>query len=300
MNEQKKLIPFPVACYMLINNDKNIAVVCNPLAGAGRAVDFANRLCEELKKRQLNFTLFANGWPDRFDGYTEVYIAGGDGTLNFFANKYPGIKLPIAIFNAGTGNDFHWLLYGQQTFEEQLQTVLQAIPKPIDLGRCNEYYFVNGVGVGFEGEVAKALTGQKKQPGKTSFLWCVIRKIFSYRSKPYTISSDKEKISGKKLLVDIANGRRAGGGFHIAPESAADDGLFDVVIADALTPLQRLRYLPVIEKGRHLKLYFIHHYRTSRLRIESNTPIQFHLDGEYREAPSLDIDMLAGQLLFLY
>lgn len=285
---------------MLIPTTKNIAVVCNPLAGAGRAVDYANRLCGELEKKQLPFTLFTGTWPDDFEGFTEVYIAGGDGTVNFFVNKYPNIQLPLAVFNAGTGNDFHWLLYGTQPFMEQLNLVLQADPKPIDLGRCNEYYFINGVGVGFEGEVAKALTGRKKQPGKTSFLWCVIRKIFTYRSSQYSILSDEMSISGKKLLVDIANGRRAGGGFHIAPESDANDGLFDVVIAEALTPLQRLRYLPVIEKGKHLKLHFIEHHRTNRLRIESETPIRFHLDGEYREASSLAIEMLPGRLKFLY
>lgn len=285
---------------MLTTSAKNIAVLCNQLAGAGRAVVFADRLCAELQKLGLAHTLFTQQWPDHFDGYTEIYITGGDGTLNYFVNKYPDTRLPLAIFNAGTGNDFHWLLYGTKTFHEQLQTVLQARAKPIDLGRCNEYYFINGVGIGFEGEVARALTGRKKQPGKTSFLWCVIRKIFSYRSKHYTIRFGDQEISGKKLLVDIANGRRAGGGFHIAPESAADDGLFDVVIAGALTPIQRLRYLPVIEKGKHLHLHFIRHNRTNRLRIESDAPMQFHLDGEYREAQVLDIHMLAGQLHFLY
>lgn len=285
---------------MLINKNRNIALVCNPLAGAGRAVDFANRLCDELAKRQLAFFLFKNDWPDYFDGFTEVYIAGGDGTLNYFVNKYPNIRLPLVIFNAGTGNDFHWLLYGNQTVDEQLNTVLSASPQPVDLGRCNEFYFINGVGAGFEGEVAKALTGQKKRPGKTSFLFCILRKIFSYRSRHYSIRSAEWEGSGKKLLVDIANGRRAGGGFHIAPESSAADGLFDVVIADALTPLQRLRYLPVIEKGKHLQMGFIRHFRSTAIHIQSDTPIQFHLDGEYREAYALDIKVLPAKLLFLY
>ena len=110
----------------------------NQLAGAGRAVVFADRLCAELQKLGLAHTLFTQQWPDHFDGYTEIYITGGDGTLNYFVNKYPDTRLPLAVFNAGTGNDFHWLLYGTKTFHEQLQTVLQASAKPIDLGRCNE------------------------------------------------------------------------------------------------------------------------------------------------------------------
>ena len=99
-------------------------------------------------------------------------------------------------------------------------------------------------------------------------------------------------------MVDISNGRRAGGGFYVAPEAKADDGLFDVVIVDALTPLQRLRYLPVIEKGKHLHLSFIHHFRTTNITIESNELIQYHLDGEYDEAKELEIEILPAALSF--
>ena len=280
--------------------EKNIAVVCNRLAGAGRAVAFAEKIGTELTKRNKNCSLFIETWPTDFKGFTDVFIVGGDGTLNYFINHYPDIKLPLAIFNAGTGNDFHWLLYGSKTFDEQLQIMLNANAKPIDIGRCNEHYFINGVGIGFEGEVARALTGRKKRPGKTSFLLCILQKIFTYHSKNYSVISAGWNLTGKKLLVDIANGRRAGGGFHIAPESKADDGFFDVVVADALNPFQRLHYLPIIEKGKHLHLAFIHHHLSKKIIIESDAVIQYHLDGEYGEAQKLEIEILPSHLQFRY
>lgn len=281
-------------------SEKNIAIVCNPLAGAGRAVTFAEKVCSELTIRNKTYRLFSGNWPTHFDGFTDVFIVGGDGTLNYFINKYPGIQLPLAVFNAGTGNDFHWLLYGHKTLEEQVGLVLEAAPRPVDIGRCNENYFINGVGIGFEGEVANALTGRKKRPGKTSFLFCILQKIFTYHSRNYSIRSAEWNTTGKKLLVDIANGRRAGGGFHIAPESDANDGLFDVVVADELNSLERLRYLPVIEKGKHLGLAIIHHHRTGKIVVESDDVIQYHLDGEYAEAKKLDIEILPARLQFRY
>ncbi len=285
---------------MLQTAEKNIAVVCNPLAGAGRAVVFAEKLCRELTERNTMYRLFSEKWPGEFDGFTDVFIVGGDGTLNYFVNLYPAIKLPLAVFNAGTGNDFHWLLYSSKTFEEQVQVVLTAKPRPVDIGKCNQYYFINGVGIGFEGEVARALTGKKKRPGKASFLFCILQKIFTYRSKTYSIHSAEWSETGKKLLVDIANGRRAGGGFHIAPESSADDGLFDVVVAGAINSFERLRYLPVIEKGKHLGFGFIHHHRSKKIIIESDGLLQYHLDGEYGEATRLEIEILPSQLQFRY
>lgn len=281
-------------------NEKNIAILCNALAGVGKALPLAEKIANAISQKQNSYSLFKENWPVAFNDFTDVWIVGGDGTLNYFINHHPDITLPLVIFNGGTGNDFHWLLYGNKTFDEQIQIALNGTPKPIDIGKCNDLYFINGVGIGFEGEVAKALTGKKKTLGKTSFLVTILKKIFSYRSNNYTIKSAEQNLSGRKLLIDVSNGCRAGGGFHIAPKAKADDGFFDVVIADALTPFQRLRYLPVIEKGKHLQLSFIKHFNTKKVVIESGSLIQYHLDGEYYEAKRLEIEILAGQLLFRY
>jgi YegS/Rv2252/BmrU family lipid kinase len=281
-------------------NEKNIAILCNTLAGAGKAVTLAEKITAELGKKDIVFSFFKENWPADFNSFTDVWIVGGDGTLNYFINHYPDIKLSLVIFNGGTGNDFHWLLYGNKTFEEQLQIALHETPKPIDTGKCNDRYFINGVGIGFEGEVAKALTGKKKVLGKMSFLITILKKILTYRSKNYSVKSDERNLAGKKLLVDISNGRRAGGGFHVAPEAKADDGLLDVVIANSLNSLQRLRWLPVIEKGKHLKLPFIQHFKTTKITVESNEPMQSHLDGEYYAADKFEIEILPGKLLFRY
>ena len=101
-------------------------------------------------------------------------------------------------------------------------------------------------------------------------------------------------------MIGIANGRRAGGGFHIAPAAAADDGWLDAVLIDAINPLKRLRYLPVIEKGKHLALPFIQYFRTKKICISSDIPIQAHLDGEYYSDKKMEIEILPGKFLFRF
>lgn len=266
----------------------------------GRAVGIADRLSEELVFRKIQYDLFTVQWPSDFEKYSEIWIVGGDGTLNYFVNQYPSIQLPLVIFKGGTGNDFHWLLYGKIGLMEQIELVLSTAARPIDLGQCNEYYFLNGLGVGFEGAVASSLKGKKKLPGKTSFFLMILKKIFSYRSRWYEISSNGLTISGKQLMISLTNGRRAGGGFHIAPEAVPDDGLLDAIIVKDLSPLRRLFYLPVIEKGRHLHLPIINWFRTTRVSIVSKQDIQFHLDGEYHIAGKLEISVIRAKLLFRY
>jgi diacylglycerol kinase (ATP) len=280
--------------------DKKIAIVCNVLAGVGRASLLAEKIAIQLANKNIGHVIFKANWPTDFSYFTDVFIVGGDGTLNYFINQYPDIDLPLVIFNGGTGNDFHWLLYANKTLEEQLQVALNESPKPIDIGKCNGRYFINGVGIGFEGAVAKDLIGKKKHSGKTSFLITVLKNIFTYRSKNYWIESAKELSQGKKLLVDISNGARAGGGFHIAPQAKADDGFLDIVIVAPINPLQRLRYLPVIEKGKHLKIPIVHHYLTREISIASDQIIQYHMDGEYFEDQKLVIEVLPAKVNFRY
>jgi diacylglycerol kinase (ATP) len=278
----------------------SIAILCNPLAGAGRALALAEKISKELVKRKISFCLFKENWPGDFQEYSDVWIVGGDGTLNYFINHYPHTKLPLVIFPGGSGNDVHWLLYGHKNFEEQLETALTASPRPIDSGRCNDKLFINGAGIGFEGAVAGSLAGKKKKPGKASFLMAILKKILFYRSKSYSVAGQEVNCHGKYLMISVTNGRRAGGGFQIAPVAAADDGWLDVVLIRAIHPLLRLRWLPVIEKGKHLQLSFIQHFKTQKILVESDAPIQTHLDGEVYKSRKLEIEIQPGKFLFRY
>ena len=279
--------------------DRHIAILCHDKAGAGSSVTRAHLFSEALSGLSVSNKVWETDWPVDFGNHTDVWICGGDGTLNRFVNRYPGITLPLGIINGGTGNDLFWMLYGQVSDETLLDRLLHSSPRPVDLVRCNDLYFINGAGIGFEGAVAKALSGKRKMPGKASFLLTTLRKIMTYRSASYAVlSEDGELPQGRYLLLDVSNGARAGGGFLVSPRSRPDDGWLDVVAVEAMPAWKRLRYLPVIEKGGHLDLPFVRHFRTKRLEISSDRRMGFHLDGEYREADALHIEILEGRLLF--
>ncbi len=280
--------------------EHKIALLCNPLAGTGSAVTVASCIEMQLSELGVPYTAFYRQWPESFEEFTDVWLSGGDGTLHFFINRYRENKLPLAIFKGGTGNDTHWLLYGNRTVQDQVLHVLASGPRYVDAGRCNQRYFINGAGIGFEGAVVRSLSGKKKRPGKASFLLTILKKIFRYHSRQYSISSEEYAASGKWLIVDVVNGQRAGGGFHISPASAIDDGWLDVVLASRIHPLKRLRFLPLIEKGRHLQLSCIRYFQTRKISIDSPTELEYHLDGEYYSALRAEIEIVPAKFLFRY
>ena len=116
---------------------QKIAMAVNPRAGNGLPVMLTKKLSASLTAKQISHKIFSDIWPVSFEGFTDVWIIGGDGTLNYFINHYPSIRLPLVIFKGGTGNDFAWKLYGNCSVEEQFDLVLKAEPKAIDAASCN-------------------------------------------------------------------------------------------------------------------------------------------------------------------
>jgi len=280
---------------------RHIAIVCNPRAGKGKALQLCKQLAEKLTACKISCEIFSDQWPSGFNGFTDVFIAGGDGTLNYFINQYPSISLPLVIFKGGSGNDFAWKLYGDISFEEQFEKALHGEPLAVDAGICNGRYFLNGVGIGFDGVVVKAM-GRKRfiSASHVAYLWTVIKKILFYREKEMQLRYGGVEYRKKMFMISIANGSRYGGGFLVAPDSAINDGLLDMVTITCIHPLRRFYYLPKVQKGKHTGFSFVKIDRITRTAIRTDKEIAGHIDGELIEDKEFDITMLPGRYLFRY
>jgi diacylglycerol kinase (ATP) len=285
---------------LVTNPEKHIALVCNPTRENEKALRIANDIGILLSGIDIRHKFFTTTWPENFDDFTEVWIVGGDGTINWFVNLYPNIQLPLALFGGGSGNDFHWMLYGEKMPEQQVDYVLKASPTPVDAGICNGKLFLNGVGIGFDGAIVHDLLGKKKLAGKASYLLSILKQIVSYHEKTCTLQMPSETITQDCFMISIANGKRYGGGFQVAPKASFTDGLLDINIVGKISPFKRMKYLPVIEKGEHLNLPFIHYKHVDQITISSSAKLHAHMDGEYLQENVFEIQVLPKRFSFLY
>ena len=279
------------------HNEKNIAILVNPTSGKGKAVKIAKQLSEQLTEKTILHNLFDHEWPLVFLGFTEIWIVGGDGTMNYFLNYYKNNQLPLAIFKGGTGNDFAWKLYGNISLEQQVELVLKAEAKPIDAGQCNDKLYANSLGIGFDGEVLKSMNAIRLLGGHLGYLWIVIRKIFTFKEFTFSIQSTNKKFNERFLLVIVNNSSRTGGGFMVSPKASLTDGKLDMILCKPLSLFKRLKYLPVIEKGKHLDQPFIYFHQEQEVYIECEKELLAQLDGELISGKSFNIKILPGRLL---
>ena len=73
-----------------------------------------------------------------------------------------------------------------------------------------------------------------------------------------------------------------------------------MVLCKPLSIIKRIKYLPVIEKGKHLRLPFIIHQQVEKINIECDRKIFAHVDGELIQSKIFDIKVLPNYFLFKY
>lgn len=279
---------------------KNIGIYVNTLAGKSKALKVLDEIVLFLKSNNFSHTVYIGEWPKDHSSFSEAWIVGGDGTLNYFINYFPEINIPLVLFKGGTGNDFAWKLYGDISLQEQLELVLNAKAKPVDAAKCNNYLFINGVGIGFDGEVLKSMNAIRLFGGHLGYLLVVLKKIFTFKEYFFRITSDVFTSADKYLLLMISNSSRTGGGFHVSPLAEIDDGVLNLIVCDQLSIPKRLHYLPVIEKGKHLSLPFIKHITGTSFVIDCEIETPAQLDGELITAKQFVIEILPNKFLFKY
>ena len=279
--------------------ERKIAVLYHAKAGKGKARKVAKWIQHMLQDGEYSFDLFETHWPRDLQNYTDAWIVGGDGTLNFFINKYPDCNIPIFIFKGGTGNDFAWKLYENQKLDGCFQLALNATPRTTDAGKCNGKVFLNGVGIGFDGEIVKSIHQDKLFfKGHLAYYAAVLRKILFFSESNLEVTSNDTNWNEKAFMLTIANGSRYGGGFLVAPEAKIYDGLFDVVLIPKISVLDRLNLLPGAWKGKHLRVAKT--AKADKIIVRSNKKIAAHVDGDLIEADNFEITVLPQKFLFRY
>jgi diacylglycerol kinase (ATP) len=278
---------------------KTIAVLYNSRAGKGKAIRVANRIKTKLSSLQYKFEAFKDLWPEDLKAYTDVWIIGGDGTLNYFINKYPDCDLPLVIFKGGTGNDFAWKLFGNKNLEDCFSIALDALPRKTDAGVCNGKYFLNGVGIGFDGEIVKSIDREKTFfKGHLAYYAAALRQMFFFHENYLEVNAKDVNWKSPAFMLTVANGSRYGGGFLVAPDASVDDGLLDIILIPRISIFQRLNLLPGAGKGKHMRI--TQSTRSQYVTVRADGKVAAHFDGEAMEADNFEINVLPQKFLFRY
>lgn len=295
-------------------------VILNPHAGSGRAGRLWAAVEPTLRSGLGDLELVITQQPHDVDetleraiagGLERVIAIGGDGTNNSLVNalaafhdRHPDTSLPVfGTLPVGTGRD--WARSAGIPFDLQTAArwIATAQPSPTDIGLllCDGQprYFLNIASAGLSGEVDRRVNSVRSRRPWT-FLVATIATIISYQPAPMRVSLDGQLWrEGSTYVVAVANGTTFGHGMAFAPDASMNDGLFDVVLVEAMSRVKALAALRKVYDGSHLSVAGVHHRRAASVEIAGSSPIDLDLDGEHAAGQHLVFSMRPGFLRVL-
>ena len=288
--------------------------IINPLAGGGFATKYVATLQEKIKQFNISAELVfterkghATELTTQYakKGFQYIIGVGGDGTLNEISKSliYNNDTV-MGIVPAGTGNDFIQILGFPDRFEDRHWEIFFAKNTiAMDVGSVNNLTFINGMGLGFDAEVAAQnyIDEERKQKSsKNKYIWHILKTLFFFREKRMTVLSNGNKDETDCFINTISIGRRFAGGFFLTPTAIANDGLLDVCSIKKLSLVQRLKILLKVPKGTHIEDRRVNYYQTDHIILEFTNKVPFHVDGELNFASKFEVKVLPAAINTIY
>lgn len=297
-----------------MSQEQKWVFIVNPIAGNGFALTLAEEVRKKIQKYNVDAEIVfterrghATELSEKYAamGYTYIIGVGGDGTFNEVASPLVNKKnITAGLIAGGTGNDFIQILGFPDRFEEQhWEMFFKKNIVQMDVGKCNGMIFFNGMGLGFDAQVAAenyTEPGEVKRGSKNKYIWQILKTLLFFKEKRMTVLSDGTKSETDCFINTVANGRRFAGGFFLTPKAVANDGLLDVCSIKRLSLPQRLKILLMVPKGTHINDKKVNYYQTNKLSLEFAGEVPYHIDGELYFSQHFEVGIIPGALKVIY
>ena len=283
-----------------------IKLILNPVAGRGKAKKAIPAIKKIFRNREVDFDMDVTQYAGEATklsreasrkNFEIIVAAGGDGTVNEVASGMMDSRSVLGVIPLGLGNDFAKAIGIPSKLEEACLVLFNGVVKEIDVGRVNDGYFFNCLGIGFDAWVSQE-TRKIRWPflSRWVYLYAVIKMLFRYKAPLVKIELADKTLDKKAISVAIGNGKRHGGVFLLTPEAELDDGLLDVCIIDDAGRLKLLMQIPKLLKGTHKDSPYVTTFRTKKLTISSSDLLLAHADGQILESRNYHIEILPKRL----
>lgn len=294
--------------------------IMNPKSGRHKKLDhLEDTIKSACQARDVKYHIYYTACPGDATEYVRSMLritpdkkqrficVGGDGTLNEIINSAPTHpNAEFGVIPSGTGNDFIKNFTNQELFSS-VEAQLDGESVALDLIKCNEHYCINMVNIGFDCAVVKEAVKLKKwklvTPALAYIMGVAIVACRKFGTKMKLIYDDGRVVEKVFTLTAIGNGRYCGGGFKTAPRADLRDGLFDICAVNKISKLTFLTLVGAYRSGSYLEkkraANVFDHMQTSHFRMEFDDITSICIDGEIRDAVSVDFVLMPEAVKFV-
>ncbi|MDR2770563.1 MAG: YegS/Rv2252/BmrU family lipid kinase [Clostridiales Family XIII bacterium] len=281
----------------------------NPYAGNGVIKNNLDVIIERFQKKGMFVIPIRADYSENrldsvfrricIDEYRKLIAAGGDGTIHSIVNAMirNEIDIPLAIFPAGTANDFASYMDLPNKLDDMIGIALEEKYTKVDVGIAGGRCFVNVLAMGMLADVSqKTDPNLKNTLGLISYYLKGVSELPNLRPVFVRVSCEAFNLEANIYFMLVMNGRSAGGFRRLAPDAVMDDGLLDVMIFREMPIMELAPLLIAVMTGQHPINRNVISFKTASLRIESDRKIATDLDGEAGDLLPVEVSVLHKRL----
>jgi YegS/Rv2252/BmrU family lipid kinase len=222
------------------------------------------------------------------EGYTDVIICGGDGTVNQVIGSLRKNNVNFGIIPMGSGNGLAFSAKIPKTFSRAVDLVFTGKGAHTDAFMVNDQFACMLCGVGFDAKVAHDFANQPSR-GLLTYTQQTFKNFLSTGTYHFEMQVDNHLINTESFFISIANSNQFGNQFTIAPKARLDDGLLDIVVVPkmnkAILPFALIQQISggaltgTTKKSKDTIQYF----QAAKLQLKNKDLAPLHIDGEPKE-----------------
>lgn len=223
-----------------------------------------------------------------------VVVVGGDGTVREVAHGLVGTDKPLLIIPGGTEN----LLANELGLDRTLRTLTRTFEagytRTLDLGNANGRCFTSIAGFGFDGEVVKAVSGNRKgHINYFDYFWPLWRTFWRYRFDSMNVEVDGEQIFDGPGLVFVGNISRYAIGLNILERADYSDGLLDVCVYKCANKAHLVKHSAVTIFKQHARCRDVIYRQGKQIIVRCDNPdLPTEIDGDPGPAVPVKINVM--------
>ncbi|MFW6062277.1 MAG: diacylglycerol/lipid kinase family protein [Planctomycetota bacterium] len=289
-------------------DSRPVHLLINPRSGYGGRKQLIHDLRGQIRRQGLPLVDYVTRAPADATRYVRqvadeaaaVVVWGGDGTINEVANGLEGKRVPILACPAGTEN----LLASQVKIPAEPDRIAEILRAGrtvyCDVARMNQRHFLMIAGIGFDGEVVRRLSTQRRgHSSHLAYFWPIWRTLWEHHFPPMRIIADGESIFDGPGLAFVGNIPRYAVGLRIARDAAPDDGLLDLVVFRCRTRRGLVCHSAWTTLRRHVGRPGVLYRQVREVRIETPEPVPTQADGDMAPSTPVSIGLCSERIQLL-
>lgn len=280
---------------------KTCTVIYNPVSGKKDFDTHLTYVQNRLEEHDYSVKIQATERPKHAISLTKtacqehvdlLLIAGGDGTfhecLNGIANSE--FKPVVGYIPSGTACDLANTLRIPKKVDQAMDIILSGEVVKMDYTNSNKGSFIYVTAIGTYVDISYVTDSKlKKYLGYLAYLITGVKEFFTIPMIKTKIEHDDGFFRGYYSLILVVNSKKVAG-FSIVPNPILDDGKVDVVLYKYIPLFNNLIYFisfilsPKVLPG-------VRKFRTSKLKIYTDHPHKWNMDGEEADSGNLNIQV---------